>query len=92
MVVCWRQVRAKTILKRAPQLEPESLKRPRPAYLHTVRDPHYGAAGPGPGGHPRREALGRRGVAGFVSFLPVRRAGLQDPFVTGLISHLSKTT
>ena len=35
MVVCWRQVRARTILKRAPQLEPESLKRPRPAYVHT---------------------------------------------------------
>jgi hypothetical protein len=72
MGVCWRQVRARTILKRAPQLKPESLKRPRRACVHTERDPHCGAAGIGPDGHFWREAPSRRGVAGFVSFLPVR--------------------
>ncbi len=72
MVVCWIQVRARTILKRAPQLEPESLKRPRRACMHTERDPLCGAAGIGPDGHLWREPPGRRGVAGFVSFLPVR--------------------
>lgn len=72
MVVCWIQVKARTILKRAPQLEPERLKRPRPAYMHTDRGPLCGAAGIGPDGHLWREAPGRRGVAGFVYFLPVR--------------------
>lgn len=72
MVVCWLQVRSRTILKRAPQLEPESLKRPRCARVHRELDPPCGAAGIGPDGHVWREAAGRRGEAGFVSFLPVR--------------------